>query len=83
LYFVNAFERRLLASGSLCAGYGYLNFQTIERTTESDATGRAGSMAMETALAGRNDRSLELKNVLVRQTRCIRKIPGGTSDGGN
>lgn len=40
-------------------------------------------MAMKAMFAGRDDRRLKLQNRFVSQARGIRKIAGGTTDGGD
>jgi len=83
VHFVDANPGRLFARGRLGSGQCDFYFQAIGRTTDRDATGGAGRMAMKTVTAGRDDGSLKLQDDLVGETCGVSKIASSTSDSSN
>ena len=81
LDFVNPHPGWLFARRRLCPREGDFHFQSILGATEDNATGDAGSMAVETVLAGGDHGSLELQNGFIAQARRIGEIAGDTADG--
>jgi len=83
LNFVNASPGRFLALRRLCVGKIDFHFEAVEFAAKRNGTRSAGRMTTEAVLAGRNDGSLKFENSLVTQTRSVREIAGGTTDGGD